>query len=262
MYQDVIQLSNKIRATIVDMAEYSHGSMHWGGALSCVDILAALYGNDFMQNGKFILSKGHAAVALYATLYNVGKLSVEDIKTYQNNGSRLTELIEYNKDMNIECSGGSLGLGLPYAAGKALYAKKENGDYCVYVLLGDGEMNEGAVWEAIMFSSQMRLNNLTMIIDANQMQSDGNTESIISWKNLKLQFESFGWCGFEVDGHDVKQIENALLSRGNNDRPKAIIAHTIKGKGISFIENNNEWHDKKISKADLLAAEEEIRRSC
>ena len=113
-----------------------------------------------------------------------------------------------------------------------------------------------------MFSSQMRLNNLTMIIDANQMQSDGNTENIISWKNLKLQLESFGWCGFEVDGHDVKQIENALLSRENNDRPKAIIAHTIKGKGISFMEDDNEWHDKKISKADLLAAEEEIRRSC
>lgn len=269
--EEINKLANRIRKTVVTMAEYSQDTMHWGGSLSCIDILATLYGrflnfsSSLVKNNnrdKFILSKGHSALALYATMYNVGMLTSEELGSYQQNGSSLTELIEYNPKKNFDCSGGSLGLGLSYAAGCALLAKKENLDYQVYILMGDGEMNEGSVWEALMFSSQMKLDNLTLIIDLNKMQSDGNTDDIISWNNLYAQLDSFGWNVIEVDGHEVEQLVHAFSCKGHVNKPKAIIAHTIKGKGISFMENDNSWHDRKITKQELSIAKEEADVLC
>ncbi len=257
-------IADKVRLDLIELGEKVNNTMHWGGDLSCVEILAVLYGeimnrqgDDFEHNDKFLLSKGHAGASLYATLYEVGILSKSELMTYQEDGTALAELAEYNPQLGIEVSGGSLGLGLSYGVGLALLAKKKQYDYHTYILVGDGELDEGSVWEAAMSASQFSLDNITVIIDNNGAQSDGSTVDIMSMENLKERFEVFGWAVDVVNGHNCKEIIDSILNFQQR-KPHAIIANTIKGKGVSFMENNNEWHDKRLQGDNLVMARKEI----
>lgn len=251
------------RQKIVELSTQCTGTMHWGGSLSCVDILSVLYGDIISNNhekghrDKFILSKGHAALGLYAVLASAGIISQEKLLSYRENGTQLTELAEYNDELGIDCSGGSLGLGLAYGTGLALLEKKETLGYKTYVMLGDGELNEGSVWESVMFASQHNLDKLCVIVDKNQLQSDGCTNSILDLGNLSHKFAAFGWNVTEIDGHSYDEIFDALLKE-NFQKPHVIIANTIKGKGISFMQGDNSWHDRKINKEEYLLARKEV----
>ena len=259
----ISRIANGARKSLVKMSENCAKTMHWGGALSCIDILSTLYGEVLKVNGNpsksdiFILSKGHAGSALYAVLEQIGALTETQLEQYRRDGTKLTELAEYNKELGIECSGGSLGLGLSYAAGIALAMKKKNMKTKVYVLLGDGEINEGSVWEAVMFAAQNHLGNLYAIIDKNDFQSDGDTATIINMEEMKQQFMAFQWDAVDVNGHDCVQIYDALIN-SSEKKPHAIVAHTIKGRGISFMEGDNSWHDRKINEHELMEAKEEV----
>ena len=257
-------IADKVRLDLIELGEKVNNTMHWGGDLSCVEILAVLYGeimncqgDDFEHNDKFLLSKGHAGASQYATLYEVGILRKSELMTYQEDGTALAELAEYNPQLGIEVSGGSLGLGLSYGVGLALLAKKKQYDYHTYILVGDGELDEGSVWEAAMSASQFSLDNITVIIDNNGAQSDGSTVDIMSMENLKERFEVFGWAVDVVNGHKCKEIIDSILDFQQR-KPHAIIANTIKGKGVSFMENNNEWHDKRLQGDKLVMARKEI----
>ena len=252
------------------MVQFSNDTMHWGGSFSSAEIFAVLYkevlnciNNELLEieRDKFLLSKGHAALGLYATFNILGMLSDEQLSTYQKDGGELSELMESNPTLGFETSGGSLGINLSYGAGLALLAKRKNYSYKTYVEVGDGELDEGSVWEAIMFASQQKLDNLILIVDANTVQSDGFTKDIISWENLENRLKSFGWNTLAVDGHDCGELLDAFLNYSIKDMPLAIIANTIKGKGISFMENNYLWHDKVISKKELEIARGEIEEN-
>lgn len=260
-------MANEMRKKMIDLASIANGTMHWGGSFSSAEIFAVLYSeilnckNDnlrFEEKDKFLLSKGHAALGLYVTLNQVGLLSDKLLMTYQQNGSPISELMVANDVLGFETSGGSLGISPSYAVGLALLAKKKGYKYKTYVEVGDGEIDEGAVWEAVMASSQYKLDNLTLIIDANTIQSDGKTKDIMSWENLKARLESFGWNTVCVDGHNCKQLLDAFTNYNIADLPKAVIANTVKGKGISFFENNYLWHDKVLRGAELESARKEV----
>ena len=261
------QTATRMRLQMLDMAKYANDTMHFGGSFSSAEIFAVLYseilncknkGLDITHKDKFILSKGHAALGLYSAMNQVGLLSDELLTLYQQDGSDISELMEANKQLGFETSGGSLGINPSYGAGLALLAKRKGYSYKVYVEVGDGEIDEGSVWEAVMFASQNKLDNLTLIIDANTIQSDGETDNIISWKNLKEQLESFGWNTLSVDGHNCEELLDAFKNHHIPDKPKAIIANTIKGKGVSFMENIYFWHDRVIKPDELEIARREI----
>lgn len=263
------EFANSMRKKMLEMSEISSGPMHWGGSFSCAEILATLYcavlnvkdkGLDDMHKDKFLLSKGHAAMAVYSAMNLSGLLSDELLETYQQDGSIISELLEADRSLGFETSGGSLGLGLSYGAGLALAAKRKNYPYKVYVLVGDGEMNEGSIWEALMFASQHRLDNLTLIIDSNGLQSDGPTSEIVGGGSMKDRLCSFGWNTISVDGHCCKQLTEALACSNEKGMPKAIIANTIKGKGVSFFENDFTWHDRSLKGTELEKAGEEVSR--
>lgn len=258
------ELTRKIRKSLFDMSGNAQFTMHWGGQLSCVEILAVMYAlilnyeeEDNTKRDLFILSKGHAAATLYATMDALGILD-DNLSKYQQNGSSLSELIEYNEKLQFECSGGSLGMGLPYAVGKALLAQRRKYSYHTYVLIGDGEMNEGVVWESIMAASHYKLDNLIMIVDYNKFQSDGPTNDIMTLGNIDDKLVSFGWEVDEVDGHDCVQLYNVITKKQVTGKPRAIIANTVKGKGFSFMEENNNWHDRVIRKDEREMALQEV----
>lgn len=226
-------------------------SSHIGSCFSIVDILVILYSGVMNINPKnfdnanrdiFVLSKGHAAVALYAVLAEKGFFDKEKIDHYGENGTQLAGHIIRDSLPGIEISSGSLGHGLSIVAGMAL-ASNNNSSRRFYCLMGDGECNEGSVWEAAMFASHNKLNNLTAIIDFNGQQGMGKTEDIINQNNLAERFKSFGWRVYEVDGHNFDELAGVFKKR-SVDKPIAIIAHTVKGKGVSFMENKTEWHYK------------------
>lgn len=266
MDYNLTELTMKIRRSLLDMSDKAQFSMHWGSQLSCVEIFAVMYAlilnheeTDNTKKDIFILSKGHAAAALYATMDALGILDA-DLFDYQQDGSKLSELIEYNKDLQFECSGGSLGMGLSYAVGKALLAKKRKYSFYTYVLVGDGEMNEGVVWESIMAAAHYKLNNLIMIVDCNKFQSDGLTNEIMSLGKINDKLIAFGWDVDEVDGHDCSQLFNVLTNIQATDKPRAIIANTVKGKGFSFMEKNNDWRDRVIRKDEREMAFQEVNK--
>ncbi|MCI8482854.1 MAG: transketolase [Lachnospiraceae bacterium] len=261
------KLANNMRREMIDLVEYANDTMHWGGAYSSAEILAVLYQEILNckeknilpeQKDKFLLSKGHAALAVYTVLHQMGMLSDEQIKTYQKDGSCISELMTAKKELGFETSGGSLGINLSYAVGLALLAKRKGYTYKTYVEVGDGELDEGAIWEAVMSASQFGLDNLTMIVDANTIQSDGPTKDIMSWENLEGRLESFGWKVVSVDGHNCKELLDAFLNHGEEQKPKAVIANTVKGKGVSFFENDYLWHDKVLRGAELEQAKKEV----
>ena len=243
--------AKKIRKSIVSMiAEAKSG--HPGGSLSATDILTALYfsemnvdpANPKMEGrDRFVLSKGHAAPAIYATLAEKGYFSKDELMTLRKFGSRLQGHPDMKKLPGIEISTGSLGQGLSVANGMALNAKMFNENYRTYVILGDGEVQEGQIWEAAMTAAHYKLDNLCAFLDSNNLQIDGNVSEIMGVEPLDKKWEAFGWNVIKIDGHDFEQILSALdKARKCKGKPTMIIAKTIKGKGVSFMENVCGFH--------------------
>lgn len=260
-------MAQKMRAEMLYLAGCTLDKMHWGGSFSSVEIFAVLYSMILnvtdqsladTKKDKFILSKGHAALGLYTAMHQVGLLTDKQMRTFQCDGSRISEILEADPKLGFESSGGSLGINPSYAVGLALLAKKEGYGYKTYVEVGDGEMDEGAVWEAIMAASQFELDNLILIIDANTVQSDGFTKNIMSWENLENRLKAFGWNTVSVNGHDCEQLIDAFTNHFVKNRPLAVIANTVKGKGVSFMENNYIWHDRLLRGEELEQARKEV----
>lgn len=243
---------------------------HLGGCLSIVEILAALYGGHMLikpenpkwsSRDRFILSKGDGSLAHYSALEAFHIISEKQLFTFSHNGGPLPCAASFNPDLGIEYSNGTLGFGLSYAVGLALASKKSGNQFNVYVLLGDGECNEGSVWEAAMSAPQFKLSNLTAIVDLNSMQSDGRTSDVMNI-DLEQMWKGFGWTVIMVeDGHSIARLLDALSQPCTNLKPRVIIARTVKGKGISFMENNNTWHHNSLSQEKFDEAMTEITES-
>ena len=244
-----------MRLNILSMAlNAGSNSSHFGGALSIVEILATLFSSIMKRDGKklnqdrFILSKGHACLAYYAALSEIGLIRKKELLTFEKNNSSLLGHPVKNDKLGIDFSTGSLGMGLSSGIGLSISIKKRKLFHNVFVVIGDGECNEGSIWEAALSAPNLGLNNLYVIIDNNGFQQTGSNKDIMSMVDLKNKWKSFGWHTEEVDGHNVKELQQIFLSTKKINQPKAIIAKTIKGKGFSFSENNNDWHHKVLSK--------------
>ena len=261
-------LSKHIRKLSLEMVHNSNAS-HIGSALSMVDILAVLY-NDILKfnsnnskwegRDKLILSKGHSCVALYAVLGLKNFFDIELLKTYGKNGSDFMNHISH-KVPGVEFSTGSLGHGLPYAVGIALGNKLKKIDSKVYVILGDGEVAEGSNWEALLFASHNKLDNLVVIIDNNNLQSLTTVDETLSLEPYDKKFLSFGCNVVKVDGHDHEQLNKVFSFNNPYLKPNVVIAKTIKGKGVSYMENEVKWHYKSPNTEELLIAIKEINNA-
>ncbi len=243
------QLAWLIRRHSVEMAHYSHGS-HIGAVLSVADITAVLYTDvlrfdpncPYMpERDRFILSKGHAGSSVYAALAESGFFPVEELLTHYQNGSRLSGHVSHHVP-GVDFSTGSLGHGLSAGIGMAYAAKKDKKDYHTYVIIGDGECDEGSVWEAALFANHYRLDNFTAIVDYNKMQSLDFCEKTIELLDLAGKWRAFGWNVIEINGHDHEALKKAFATKFENGKPKVIIANTVKGYGIDFMENDILWH--------------------
>lgn len=261
---DALTLAWSTRRTVLQVLHQARAS-HAGSCLSCVDILAALYAPDsgwlrhrpqdagWEGRDRFIMSKGHAAAALYATLAQRAFFPEEWLDSYCGDGARLGGHCTSQGVPGVELSTGSLGHGLPVGLGMALGLKAQGGR--VAVLLGDGELNEGSNWEAILLAPRLGLENLVAIVDYNKIQSFGRVEEVIPLEPLAQKWRSFGWWATEVDGHDVAALRRALEAEGAPaGQPRVIIAHTIKGKGVGFMEDTLAWHYKSPDDAQLAQA--------
>ena len=265
-------LARNIRRDVIEAGFRCGESAHFGGGLSLVDLLAVLYGRHLRfdpanprwpERDIFILSKGHGVLGYFATLKNVGLMSDDIFQTFQKNGSHLIAHPVMNLDIGIESSNGSLGQGLSFAAGIALAMKKRNSQRKVFVILGDGECNEGAVWEAAMFAAQYELDNLVAIVDLNGFQNDGAAAMVSRQGDMRAKWEAFGWQAQDVNGHDLDQIGAAYAEACSvSGKPAVIVAHTVKGKGISFMENNNDWHHNRLTEANYRIALADLEHSC
>ena len=268
--QELKQFSKSIRKNILDMAfTAGSSSAHIGGALSIADIMGTLFANkikfkegdpNFEGRDRFILSKGHACLAYYASLFENKFLDKNDLLTFEKNGSDLLGHPVRNMKKGIEFSTGSLGMGLSLGIGVALALKKKKLSNRIYIILGDGECNEGSVWEAAMCASHYKLNNITVIVDNNNFQQTGSNDQIMSLGDLSLKWKSFNWSTTIIDGHNFEQI-NSSLEKNLIDCPNVIIAKTIKGKGVSIFENNNSWHHAVITKKIYDEAMIEIEKN-
>jgi transketolase len=240
---------------------------HLGAGLSVIEILSILYCNKLnitknnlhdKHRDRFILSKGHSAIALFTALEYQGFIKRERLDTFEKNGAPYYAHAKRNLSEGIEFSGGSLSLGLSFGVGVALSCKMDSLTNHVYVLVGDGECDEGLVWESLMSASHFNLTNLTLIVDFNNLQSDGYTKDIMDKSTLGSKIESFGFNVCEIDGHDLIELDKSFLSR-DFSKPNAIIAHTIKGKGVSFMENSVDWHHGSLTLEQYnLAVSEQI----
>lgn len=256
-----------MREKILNASYLSGMSTHLGGSLSMVEIMAVLYGhilnfdnlNTRMDTrDRFILSKGHGVLGLFTALL-VAKIIDEKVyETFLTNESHLIAHPVMNLDLGIESSNGSLGQGLSMGVGIALASKKKQRQNKVFVYMGDGECNEGSVWEAVMSAAQFKLDNLVAIVDYNKLQSDGDAREIMNLDDLAEKFRAFGWDSWNVDGHDIGELIEVFKMPIKSGKPKVLIAHTIKGKGISFMENNNEWHHNRLTKTNYELAMQEL----
>lgn len=227
---------------------------HLASSLSSVEILTTLYFGgilkynpkepDWEERDRFILSKGHSALGFYITLAKAGYFDLEEVNSFCIAGTEFGGLPLKNKKKGIEATTGSLGHGLSFAAGTALYAKIFRKSYRVYTLLGDGELQEGSVWEAAMFIAHNKLTNLMIIVDVNGIQATGRCEDVVNINPIKEKWEAFGFDVRSVDGHDMKELKESLDFAHVHDKPRVILANTIKGKGLSFVENMPNWHYK------------------
>ena len=274
MDKKLIQSSNKIRLDVrsrylrsmIVEGLISSGRGHFGSAMSIIEILRVLYDSIIKFNSKkpqndsrdiLIVSKGHGCLALYALLADKGFFSKKELNKVGVINSMLGGHPEYKKIPGIEASTGALGHGFSIAVGSAISMKIRNKKNKVFVILGDGEINEGSNWEAALSASKHNLNNLHVIIDYNKWQATGKTDQILKLGNLKKKLESFGFLSNEIDGHNFTQISKNLKKKSTN-KPMAIIAHTIKGKGVSFMEDDNNWHYRSPNKKEYLEAIKEI----
>ncbi len=257
-YELLISRARSIRRRILTMSEAARAP-HIACALSCVDILTALYTEvarvspartDAPDRDRIILSKGHASAALYACLAECGYLEVSCLNSYAADGSMLAEHPSRCQPPGIEATTGSLGHGLGLGVGLAKAARLMGVDYRVFVVLSDGECNEGSVWEAALWAPKHDLGHLTAIIDFNKLQATGKSTEITQLEPLADKWRAFGWDTREIDGHDFGQLLEALTAPSDG-RPRAVVAHTVKGKGVSFMENNLEWHYRPLSPDDL-----------
>ena len=242
------ELARKVRVHAVKMVNKG-GSSHIGSVLSIVDILAALYGRvmqyrsnepKWVNRDRFILSKGHAGAGVYAVLAECGFFNIAELDKHYQDGSIFSGHVSHKGVPGVELSTGSLGHGLPVASGMALAAKIDKKSHKIFVVMSDGELDEGSNWEAFMFAAHHGLNNLTAVIDRNKLQSMRTTEETLSLEPLRDKLIAFGWNVIEVDGHDHDELFLAI--DGDTKKPKVIIANTIKGKGVSFMENEIAWH--------------------
>ena len=270
--QDVERLEAQavqIRKDIVSMI-HDAGAGHPGGSLSAVEIITALYFHvmridparpAWSERDRFILSKGHSCPALYAALARRGYFDPALLGTLRRYHSILQGHPDMRKTPGLDMSSGSLGNGLSCGLGMAMAARWKQKDYRVYVLLGDGECEEGEVWEAAMAAAHHHMSQLTAIVDTNGLQITGPTQEVMNLGDLAAKFRAFGWNTSEINGHDVEQILRALDYARETDGPTAILAHTVKGKGVSFMENRVEWHGKAPSDQEAARAIEEIMRA-
>jgi transketolase len=256
--------NTNIRKSILHMVHYSKSS-HVGTCLSMVDILYVLYYKimhldparpTMAGRDKFILSKGHGGAALYATLAERGYFPKAYLDRYYVDGGTLPGHLDMEAVPGVEVSAGSLGHGLSIGIGMALANQLDLDKGHIYVLVGDGECNEGSIWEAVMLASTLKLTNLTVIVDYNQLQSFGRTNEVINQENMSERWRCFGWDAIDVDGHDLNALEDAF--KLPNYKPRAIIAHTVKGKGVSYMENKLEWHYKSPNDQQLEQALQEL----
>jgi len=247
--KEIINTSLYMRNKILDVSYKCKLGVHLGGGMSIVEIMATLYtytinydkyNTKWDDRDRFILSKGHGVLGYYAALLAADIISEEEFFSFQTNESNLIAHPVMNMDIGIESSNGSLGQGLSMAIGIAIAAKNNNKRFNVYTLMGDGECDEGSVWEAIMLAPSLKLDNLVAIIDYNKLQSDGS--KVVDLGNLSSKIDSFGWDVYNVDGHDIPQLIKAFDSDIKKGKPKMIVANTIKGKVVSFMENDNDWH--------------------
>lgn len=260
------ETANRIRMDIVEMV-HAAGSGHPGGSLSAADIMATLYfqkmnvdpKNPKMEGrDRFVLSKGHAAPVLYATLARRGYFDPAELKSLRVKGSMLQGHPDMKKVPGVEFSTGSLGQGFSVSVGIALANKIDKSQAKTYVLLGDGEMNEGIVWEAAMAASHYNLSNLTAVVDYNGLQIDGANEDVMDIRPLDAKWESFGWHVMIVDGHDYEALSQAFDQAVNIDKPVVMIAKTTKGKGVSYMEDNAGWHGKAPNDSELEQAMKDL----
>jgi transketolase len=266
--EKIKEISKNIRKGIIE-AVYSNQSGHPGGSLSIADILAVLYFYEMNINpqnpkdenrDRLVLSKGHCAPALYSTLANKGFFEIEELKQFRNINSRLQGHPDMKNIPGIDMTTGSLGQGLSVANGMAISGKLDNKDYRVYCILGDGELEEGQIWEAAMSAAKYKLDNLCVIVDNNNLQIDGTIKEVMNSYPIDEKFKRFGFQIINIDGNDIDEIIKAFdVARNIKGKPTCIIAKTIKGKGISFMENQVEWHGKAPNEEQYKQAMEELK---
>ncbi len=260
----------KVRMGIIE-GVFNAKSGHPGGSLSIADVMTYLYFSElnvdpqnphWVDRDRFVLSKGHAAPALYAVLAEKGFFPVDELKTLRHTGAMLQGHPNMSSTPGVDMSTGSLGQGISCACGMALAGKLDKKDYRVFALLGDGELEEGQVWEAAMFAAHKKLDNLIAVIDNNDLQIDGSVADVNSPYPISEKFEAFGWHVIEIDGHDFDQIENAFYeAKKVKDKPIAIIQKSVKGKGVSFMENNVSWHGSAPNAEQYSAAMQELENT-
>jgi transketolase len=251
-------VSMEVRKKLLVMIAQAKAA-HIGSSLSAIEIFVACM-ETLQDSDSLIVSKGHAAAGYYATLVEFGILSEQDLKTYGTNGSRLFGHVTRDVSLGIPFSTGSLGHGLPYGVGLALGLKRKNREGKIFVIASDGEMNEGTTWESALLANHNGLDNLVLIVDRNGIQSIGDTESTLRLEPLDLKWRSFGWHVEEVDGHDLSSLLFAL-GKSVSGKPIVLIAKTIKGKGVSFMEGDNLWHYKSPNQEELKRALDELSRN-
>lgn len=261
------QKSLDIRKGIIESV-YSAKSGHPGGSLSIADILSVLYFDEMNVDPKnpkdenrdrLVLSKGHCAPALYSALANKGYFEIEELKTLRNINGRLQGHPDMKNIPGVDMTTGSLGQGLSAANGMAIAGKLDNKNYRVYCIVGDGEIEEGQIWEASMAAAKYKLDNLCLIVDNNNLQIDGTIEEVMSPYPIDEKFKSFGFQVINIDGHNIKEIIDAFdVAKNVKGKPTCIIAKTIKGKGVSFMENKAEWHGKAPSEEEYRQAMQEL----
>ncbi|MED1873013.1 transketolase [Brevibacillus borstelensis] len=267
--QKIASMNKRMRKLAFDMA-LSAGSngAHLGGGLSIMELLATLYGgimkydpqNPYWEaRDRFILSKGHGVLAYYSALAEAGFFSADELEAFEQNMSPFGGHPVLNMPKGIEFSSGSLGMGLSFGLGIALAKATHRRDYNVYVLLGDGECNEGSVWEAAMAAAHYQAGNLIAVIDRNNLQYDGPNNEVMNLMNFADKWRSFGWEAVEIDGHSIPDIYDAFTNENRDPaKPYVVIANTVKGKGVSFMENNRDWHHNRLTQTQYEQAIAEL----
>ena len=266
-FESLAIMAKKCRKDIIEMI-YSAKSGHPGGSLSSIDILVGLYQTalnyrlddiNWEDRDRFIMSKGHASPAIYSILHQLGIISKDDILSFRKLGSVCQGHVDMKWTDGVDFSAGSLGMGLSFGLGCALAAKMDKSTRNIWVMIGDGETQEGQIWEAAMAASYHSTNNLNVIVDRNRIQNDDFVEKQMEIGNIGEKFESFGWNVREIDGHNMKEIIEVLdWAKTDDSGPSAIIAQTVKGKGVTFMENNPSFHGKSPSDEEFILAMEEL----